>query len=188
MKPLTPASPHVIILVGIPGAGKTAFAEHFAKTFHAPFINTAAIAHEASISIRSAVTVSEILFNELLKTKQTIIYEGPTAKRVQRIALMKHISKAGYTPLLVWVQTESIEARKRATRKQALAPHSYDSFDAALYAFNAPTAAEKPIVMSGKHTYATQVKIVLKHLAQSRPELPQEEQPRVRSGRNIIVR
>ena len=188
MKPLTPTVPHVIIMVGIPGAGKTAFAEHFAKTFHAPFINTAAIAHDASISLRSAVTVTEILFNELLKTKQTIIYEGPTTKRTQRIALMQHILKAGYTPLLVWVQTESIEARKRATRKQAVAPHTYDTFDTALYGFNAPTAAEKPIVMSGKHTYATQVKIVLKHLAKSRPNLPPEEQPQVRSGRNIIVR
>ncbi len=48
-------------------------------------------------------------------------------------------------------------------------------------------AAEKPVVISGKHTYASQLKIVLKRLAeQSRPETP--ETPRARPSRTIILR
>ena len=43
MKSLSPANPRVLFVVGIPGAGKTYFAEQFAETFGAPFIEYDAI-------------------------------------------------------------------------------------------------------------------------------------------------
>jgi len=39
MKPLSLSKPHVIVTVGIPGSGKSFFAEHFAATFKAPLIS-----------------------------------------------------------------------------------------------------------------------------------------------------
>ena len=189
MKPLTPTTPHVIIMVGIPGAGKTTFAAHFAKTFHAPYINPLEIAEQAKIGAAATVKVTEVLFNELLKTNQTIIYEGPTYTKIQRLAAVKKVINAGYKPLLVWVQTESIEAKRRATKKQPTGNNlTSEGFDAAIKRFQPPTAVEKAVVISGKHTYATQVKAVLKHLAGARAEMPIVDKPRPATGRNIIVR
>ncbi len=187
MKPLTPSIPHVIILLGIPGAGKTHFAEHFAKMFHAPYINVKAIRTIAKTSDEAALTLSSLMLDELLKTQRTIIYEGPTQNRVFRQSLYKQVADAGYKPLLVWVQTESNEAMRRATKKGSdLNP---EAFNQAVTRFHTPIAIEKPVVISGKHTYTTQVKIVLKHLAGVRPtgEIKPESRPRS-GGRSIILR
>ena len=188
MKPLTSATPHVIIMVGIPGAGKTAFAEHFAKTFQAPLISHGDLMSTASLDEATASRVSHTFLNELLKTKRTLIFDGPTYSKVSRTDLIKKVVGAGYEPLLVWVQTESLEAKRRATKKLPNgAPLSPEDFDAAVRRFTAPTVTEKPVVISGKHTYASQLKIVLKRLAgQPRPETP--EAPRSRPGRTIILR
>lgn len=191
MKPLTPATPHVIIMVGIPGAGKTAFAEHFAKMFHAPFINTRGLSALMSTDAETAQKAAEHFLSESLKTNRTLIYEGPTHTKVHRTAIAKQVSEAGYKPLLVWVQTESTEALRRSTRRTKLGGVMDESeFNDSLKRFTPPGAAEKPVVISGKHTYTTQLKVVLRHLAgQSRPEPnAEQEPPRQRSGRQIILR
>lgn len=191
MKPLTPATPHVIIMVGIPGAGKTAFAEHFAKMFHAPFINTRGLAALMEIDTQTSQKAAEHFLTESLKTNRTLIYEGPTHTKAHRSAIAKQVGDAGYKPLIVWVQTESTEALRRSTRrtKQGRAMDEAEFTDA-LKKFTPPAAAEKPVVISGKHTYTTQLKVVLRHLAsQSRPDpSPEQEPPRQRSGRQIILR
>ncbi|MDB5180202.1 MAG: hypothetical protein JWN12_834 [Candidatus Saccharibacteria bacterium] len=190
MKPLTPNTPHVIIMVGIPGSGKTTFAEHFAKTFQAPYINPRVISELTGIDAEATERVTKLLFDELLKTNRTLIYEGSTYARTQRMALENMVTKAGYTPLLVWVQTDPAESKHRATKKQkSIVTLSSAAFDAAYKQFQNPSETEKPVVISGKHTYATQLKAVLTRLATVRPEtLPTPGQPRVIPGRNIIVR
>jgi len=188
MKPSTPTAAHVIIMVGIPGAGKTTFAEHFTKTFQAPFVNVQAIQAATAINDATALVTSNLMLDEIFKTKRTVIYEGPTSTKTDRVELIKKITAAGYSHLLVWVQTESLEAKRRATKKQAdNSQLSSDEFNAAIQHFQAPSVTEKPIVISGKHTYNTQLKIVLKHLAGS-VRAESTDTPRVRSGRNIIIR
>ncbi|MEO6109973.1 MAG: AAA family ATPase [Candidatus Saccharimonadales bacterium] len=188
MKPLTPNTPRAIIMVGIPGSGKSTFAEHFANTFQAPIINERAIALATDLSVDAASKVAALMLGELLKTRRTIIYEGLTSTKVARTNLIKQTTAAGYVPLIVWVQTESLEAKRRATRKQKDAiALTEEEFDAAIRRFTPPSVQEKAIVISGKHTYASQLKIVLKRLAgEQRPELPPE--PRIRSSRTIILR
>ncbi len=186
MKPLTSTTPHVIIMVGIPGAGKTTFADLFAHTFQAPIISSSAFPH---IEETTASQLSNLMLRELLKTQRTIVFDGPTYSKVSRTELAKQVSAAGYQPLLVWVQTESLEAKRRALKKKTdNSQLTSDEFDAAIRRFTPPTTLEKPVVISGKHTYASQLKIVLKRLAgDPRPETPQE--PRTRpSGRTIILR
>jgi predicted kinase len=188
MKPLTTATPHVIIMVGIPGAGKSAFAEHFAKTFQAPLISLSLLMREGGVDIAAGTALCAVLLDELLKTQRTLIFDGPTYTKASRLDLARHITQAGYQPLLVWVQTESVEAKRRATKKRPdNSQLSQEEFDTAIKRFTAPTATEKPVVISGKHTYASQLKIVLKRLAgQARPEMP--EPLRSRPSRNIILR
>ncbi|MBC7564964.1 ATP-binding protein [Candidatus Saccharibacteria bacterium] len=192
MKPLTPNTPHVIIMVGIPGSGKTTFAEHFAKTFRAPYINPRDIS-ELTIDAEATEKVTKLLFGELLKTNRTLIYEGSTYMKTQRMALKNMVTKAGYKALFVWVQTDPAESKHRATKKQKNRNLSAAAFDAAFRQFQNPSESEKPIVISGKHTYATQLKAVLKRLSTvPRPETPSQpvvhSQPRIVPGRNIIIR
>lgn len=175
-------------MIGIPGAGKTAFAERFSKTFQAPFINQRAIQFDLDVSSDTAEKITRLMFSELTKTNRTIIYEGDTATKTSRAALIKQVVAAGYQPLIVWVQTESLEAKRRATRKQkdgsAL---TEEAFDQAIRRFSPPTVQDKAVVISGKHTYASQLKIVLKRIAgEQRPS--DSDTPQMRSSRNIILR
>jgi len=190
MNPSNPSTPHVIIMVGIPGAGKTTFAENFAKSFKAPYVNPRVISDLAGIDAEATEKVTKLIFDELLKTTRTLIYEGSTFTKAQRLALEKLIIKSGYRPLIVWVQTDPTEAKRRATKKQKdesqLSP---EDFDEALKIFENPLANEKPVVISGKHTYTTQLRIVLKRLAGTQANTPiLPAKPRTIIGRNITVR
>jgi predicted kinase len=112
MKPMTLATPHLIIMVGIPGSGKTFFAEHFTSTFNAPYVGVAAITAslDASAKQDTSVNISNYMLKELLKTGQTVVYDGIVDSRAMRAVLAKIAKDKGYNPLFVWVQTESVSA------------------------------------------------------------------------------
>ena len=188
---MTLATPHLIIIVGIPGSGKTFFAEHFATTFNAPFVSVAAIAAslDANLGQDSAVTISNYMLKELLKTGQTVVYDGIVDSRTMRAALAKIAKDKGYSPLLVWVQTESASAKVRATKPRKDAPYlTSEEFENALRRFTPPNASEKAVVISGKHTYPSQLKIVLKRLALGRAQRVDDQPVRAIEGRHIAVR
>lgn len=180
-------------MVGIPGSGKSAFAEHFAKTFGAPIVNGDALKRSLSLNDAQAAKAQKLLLTELLKTRRTLVIETATHKKIQRTALVNAVTKAGLKPLIVWVQTDPAEAKRRATKPfpQGSGMTS-DRFTALSHAFEPPTPFEKPLVISGKHTYATQLKVVLKQLA-SEPRIEtsqpagRPEKPASRS-RGIAVR
>lgn len=187
MKPLTPNTPHLIIMVGIPGSGKTTFARHFATTFQTPYINPRDVLELTGIDNEATEKVTKLFFDELLKTRRTLIYEGSTYTRAQRTALEAMVAKEGYSSLQVWVQTDPVEAKRRSTKQQ---PHSLvltdQEFDTAFRQFENPSEKEKAVVISGKHTYPTQLKAVLRRLSTTttRPKL----QPKPRPARIIPVR
>jgi gluconate kinase len=188
MKPITPASPHAIIMVGIPGSGKSTFAEHFAETFKAPIINESRIAYEAGLDADQTEAVSARLLGEILKTERTFLLEAQNLTKARRASLNATITKAGFRPLVVWVQTESLEAKRRAMKAQPNGSGlSEEEFDDIYTNFQPPLAQEKAIVISGKHTYATQLKVVLKQLAGSRPE-NHVTPPNPRQPGNIVIR
>jgi len=170
MKPLTPAIPHAIIMMGIPGSGKSTFAERFAETFQAPIINMPTLMRESGLPSAKANLIAKSLLKEIIKTKRTFIFEGNTHTQDLRADLIRDLTKKGYKTLLVWVQTDTTESLRRA-----LKPHpkgssmTNEEFDAAIDAFEPPQKKEKFIVISGKHTFGTQLKIVLKQLALAQP-------------------
>ncbi len=187
MKQLSPSQPHVIIMVGIPGSGKTHFAEKFAETFHAPYVDHKKITGLTGSNADTVKALADYQLDELLKTRQPIIIEGPTDTRIARTELNKKIRAAGYEPLLVWVQTDEAAAKTRATKKaKDKTPLGEREFDQTIKHFSAPNAAEKPVVISGKHTYTSQVKAVLQRL--SRPPLASPATPERPGRRNITVR
>lgn len=195
MKSLSLSQPHVIIMVGVPGSGKSFFAEKFSETFNAPYASLEKITPFTK-SLAGATSVFTQQIDELLKTRQSIVIEGIAASRTVREAFIRKAKAAHYEVLFVWVQTDPATAKARAMRKGKDSDSpvlTSDQFDKAVRQFNAPTALEKPLVISGKHTYATQAKIVLKRLSAPRAEISSHtatpvraEEPRRRG--NIIVR
>lgn len=197
MKPPSSAKPHLIVMVGIPGSGKSYFAEHFAGTFKAPVISHDRITKElfgptATDSKTTAVInkVAGYLLDEVLKTGRTVVFDGQTDLRTERANIAKKSRDAGYDPLFIWVQTESVTAKKRATKRSPdKAAISSDDFDDKLRRFSAPHISEKPVVISGKHTYNSQLKIVLRHLVEPRAAvIVPITKPRSVITRNVLIR
>ena len=182
MKSLSLSQPHAVVMVGIPGSGKTSFARKFADTFHAPFISYDEIERHA----RDASSANSLLFmqlDEIAKTHQSIVLEYMTHTRQARQALAKELKDLGYKTMFVWVQTDPETAKLRSLKAKA---HNDESFDSTLRQFSPPHESEKPVVISGKHTYATQARIVLKRLSAPRSEQTSLKQPPHRPG-NITV-
>lgn len=181
MKTLSQTTPHVLFMIGIPGAGKTYFAKKFSETFNAPFIEAeavrAAFAPHPTYSRdeqRGVDALVDLTLQQILKTKRTFLCEASLESRAARQRMAKLAKDNGFEPLFVWVQTEPATAEQRATKplrardeKTARTPLSKERYVHLLSAFTPPSDIEKPVVISGKHTYASQAKIVLKRLART---------------------
>jgi shikimate kinase len=175
MKPLTSASPHAIIMIGIPGSGKSTFAERFADTFQAPIVSQTKLQREYRLSDQEAETLRDTILAEYMKTHRTVLIDGGLDVKENRETMVRMLVKAGYRPLVVWVQTDTSESVRRATRPYPRGSGmTEEEFDRYLNLFDAPGEKEKMIVISGKHTYASQLKIILKQLA-----TPDHSQPKV---------
>lgn len=194
MKSLSLSQPHLLIVTGIPGSGKTFFAEKFADTFRAPFVNYEKIMKLCKGDVQSADEIFLYQLDELLKTHQTVLVEGFGETRTDRIELNRKAKSAGYESLIIWVQTDPLTAKDRLTRpskNRAEQVITSEEYDREFKRFTPPNAAEKSVVVSGKHTYATQAKVVLKKLTTPRAEISAHTTPiavREPGRRNITVR
>ena len=87
----------------------------------------------------------------------------------------------------MWVQTDTNESHRRATKPYPKGSGmSSEEFDDLVAQFEAPHPKEHAIVISGKHTYATQLKIVLKQLAQATN--PTDTPPAPQGRGRVIIR
>lgn len=192
MKPLHLSRPYLIAMVGIPGSGKSFFANHFAKTFNASIVNGELISSNAH-SPEATENISNYMLEELFKSTSTIIYDKDLKRRSDRQELAKSAKKAGYETLFIWVQTDAAAAKSRFVKNRKLDKLStIDLFENEFRKFTAPNSHEKYVVISGKHTYANQLKIVLMKLADSRPkpDMPERKEnlPRHEVSRRIAIR
>lgn len=181
MKSLNLAQPLVMMMVGIPGAGKSFFAKRFSDTFSAPVVSVDRIRYELfaqpqfSSEENSIVQrLAEYQIEELLKAKRTFIVDGACNAKTDRLRLQQMAKKNSFDTLVVWVQTHEPTAQSRATkRSQRRADDTFNSslsdeqFNAFARRLTAPNR-ENHVVVSGMHTYSTQAKAVLRRLVASR--------------------
>lgn len=182
MKSLSLSRPVILIMIGTPGSGKSFFARQFAETFNVPLVSYDGIRStlfetpkfdREQESFINTIAYQQLI--ELLKTEKTILLDGGHNVRADRHALAKRALKAGYDTLTIWVQTDEPTSMYRATKRSDKragdaynASISADQFKSLSRQLTPPSPQEPHIVISGKHTYATQAKAVLKKLVAPR--------------------
>lgn len=164
-------------MVGIPGAGKTFFANQFSKTFGAPFLNINRLRYQifdnptfSRDENDKLEQISVSLLTEMMRSKKAIILEGKLDARIDRYEMANLAKINGYKVLTVWVQNVLETARTRATKKSSFSNNEImpvDAFEALVKKFTAPNMRENLVVISGKHTFSTQAKIVLRKIAET---------------------
>lgn len=181
MNSLSPSQPLLVVIIGLPGAGKSFFGRRFAETFNAPLISFDEIRtelfNEISHSSDEDVIVSRMAglqLRELLKTKKTIVIDGGHNPKISRMELNKLAHARKYDTLYVWVQADERITHSRSLHRSAKKDDDVynrsltaDEFTSQVKKFTAPGNRESFVVISGHHTFATQAKTVLKKLTAS---------------------
>ena len=168
----------IIQVVGIPGAGKSFFAKQFSDTMGIPIVSMDKIrwtlfAHHTYSENENLMVkqISDLLVTELLKSQKSFILDGGYNKESDRKEIARYASKAGFRVLTVVVQTDEPTAKRRATKRSAKTAGdrhkqslSLDEFKAQVDQFDMPPSNQNRVVISGKHTYSTQARTVLKKI------------------------
>lgn len=182
MKSLNLARPQMLMIVGNPGAGKSFFARQFSETFDAPVVAVDRIRYELFAEPTYGSDENDLVerlagyfTDELFKTRRSFVIDGGCNARADRLRLAQQARKAGYDTIVVWVQTDVGTCRARALKRnpkrsvddQFSPTLSEQLFDSMARRFTEPTR-ENHVVISGKHTYSTQAKMVLRKLVAAR--------------------
>ncbi len=149
-----------ILVFGAPCSGKTTFSEQFATQFNATFYDLDSLQQAHNLSRQFIL----LLVSEIAKTGATLVLEGGNDTEKDRRELIEILRSAGYTPTLIWIQTDVSTIRMRLKNKLKSVEKAKQVYDSRVKALEAPSNAEAPIVLSGKHTYPTQLKQVLTQL------------------------
>lgn len=155
------SQPRAILVFGVPSSGKTTFCEKFAKQFKAPFYNFNELAEQYHLSRKHIL----LLIEQLAKTGQTLVIEGGINTIAERDEVRKLLRDAGYNPALVWIQTDVATVKSRLKQRLKSVELAKNQYDAAIRQLENPSEDENAIVLSGKHTFQTQLKNVLTQLA-----------------------
>lgn len=153
--------PRGLMVFGAPCSGKTTFAKKFAKKFGLAYFDINEIMEEHGFSRDEALYVVELI----MRTKQTFLIEGGIDTEAERSEMRNLMRKSGYEPALIWVQTDVSTIRSRLKIRFRSVTKAKEYFDAATAEMEAPIDFEKPIILSGKHTFETQTRHAITGLA-----------------------
>ena len=153
--------PRALLVFGAPCSGKTTFAERFANKFGLAYYDLEDIMNENGFSREIILVILELI----TRTKQTIILEGCIASESERAEIRNLLRRNGYDPALIWLQTDVATIRTRLKARFRSVAKAKKYFDDVTAEMEAPTEFEKPIILSGKHTFETQTKHAVVGLA-----------------------
>lgn len=170
------------MMVGIPGAGKSFFARNFAKVFQVPLVSFDEIQHilfaSPSFSKDEEVLIANVMrlqINQLLRTHKTFIIDGGLSTRASRLAIERLARENDFSTLSVWIQTDETSAEYRVIKRSPRRagdifnyPMTIEQFMAGAQRVTPPDHRERHIVISGKHTFASQAQTLLKKIVKPR--------------------
>lgn len=185
----------MILVVGVPGAGKTFFARQFAVTYGAPIVSEDRVRYTlfANHTYKQdenvmVAQVSSLITEQLFTAGKTFIIDGGYNSETSRTEIAKIAAKREFRTLVVWVQTDMATAKQRAIRRNPkivgdryMQSLTTEQFDAMAKRFTRPRASDNVVVVSGKHNYSAQARVVLNKLAAGGAEPNQ-------SKRSVFIR
>lgn len=157
------SKPRALLVFGAPCSGKTMFAEKFAKKFDLAYYDFDDIKNKYHLTRKSILLIVSLI----ARTGKTLMVEGGLATEKEREEMRNILRVAGYDPTLIWVQTDTATIRMRMKMKYGGTAKAKEVYNASIEDLEAPTEIEKPIILSGKHTFETQAKHVLAGLAEA---------------------
>lgn len=177
---LSSNSPIAIVMVGLPGSGKSFFAEQFAKAVGLAIASQDRIrwmlfaTHTYEENENDIVRqVDGLLIEQLFRTRRSFVIDGGYNTMAERNLLRQRCRRAGYKTLFVVVQTDLPTAKHRAMNYQSdrnpveiynqdLTPELFDRLSKD---YQAPTVDNnRVVVISGKHNFNAQARNILKHI------------------------
>lgn len=153
--------PRAILVFGAPGSGKTTFAERFSKKFHAAFYDLNEVKKKYKFDRKTILKTIELV----AKTNAILVIEGGLDTEKERNEVRNVLRRAGYNPSLIWIQTDVGTIKMRLKMRHKDGGKARDEYEKKIDRMEAPTEVEMPIVLSGKHTFETQLRHVLTQLA-----------------------
>jgi len=167
MKSLQLHKPYLLVVVGLPGSGKTFFATKFSQTVGAPYLDYDhyyRIAGNAKI----ADELANLTLEQFIKLRDVVVIEGRGTTESDRYDLTQWASRHRCNILFIWLQVERSTAESRVVKGPS-ATMTRDAFQEYVKYFEPLIPAERPLVISGMHTYQSQARTVLRRLLAERP-------------------
>ena len=155
------SKPRALLVFGAPCSGKTTFAKKFSAKYNLTYYDLDELVRKYSFSREIILTILELI----AKTKQTLIIEGGIGTEKDRSEIRHILILAGYDVSLFWVQTDVNTIKTRMKARYKSVSKAKNIYDVAVSSLEAPSLLEKPIILSGKHTFETQTRHALAGLA-----------------------
>lgn len=152
--------PRAILVFGAPCSGKTTFCEKFANQFEVAFYDLEKMEEENNIDRNLALMILE----QIAKTGHNLLIEGELDTEEDREEIRELLNNAGYETYLVWIQTDVSAIKARLKSRLKTISKAKAAYDQRIKNMEAPSEDESFIVISGKHTFQTQIKHVLSQL------------------------
>lgn len=183
------SSRYIFLMLGLPGSGKSYFAENLAKKMGAVHLNSDAM-RLAIFKSRSETdriyhsdlrpTLNTYTFGALnyaaasaLRTDSSVIYDACNNTRKERLDTALALQEDGVIPVVLWVETPTEEAIKRAIqRRESDIQHRLSEQAAREYVtkieseIEVPDAQENSIQIDGTISFEQQYETFKKQLAE----------------------
>lgn len=153
--------PYAILVFGAPMSGKTTFANRFSRSINAPFLNLSQLAKDFQATRPLGIEI----IKQVARSRNTLIIEGMINTEAERDEIREILTKSGYNPIVIWVQTDMNAIKQRMRQAYKTLAEAKVALAESYKGIEAPSDKEKAIVISGKHTYPTQCRNVINRLS-----------------------
>jgi predicted kinase len=174
---LMPNKPLLILLYGFPGSGKTYFSRQLSEHLHVAHVQDGRIRTELFEQPRFDREENQVISHlmdymtgEFLSAGMSVIYDTNAMRISQRRELRELARKTRTQPILVWFQIDPDSAFARANKRDRRKIEDKYNMQVDRQMFDRLSAGmqnphnEDYIVISGKHTFATQLSAFMKRL------------------------
>lgn len=177
-----PTKPILVLLYGMPGAGKTFFARQLCEHMQAAHLEADRIRSELFQSPsynkeenHIVASIMTYMSEEFLRNGVSVVFDLNSNRSANRRVLRNLATKCKAETVLVWFQLDPDTAFRRSYNRDRRKADDHfaqdmtpESFRAALATMQNPDVSEPFIVISGKHVFSMQKNAFFRELRQRR--------------------